>query len=404
LFSPAGFLDDNWWHRTYWVFGKHFYAGYIGWFFAGREVPAGRILTFNESTIYGFAYKPSYYRNITGWKYHLFATDISQVKQPPPDYTRAQREFRVRNMFKVKFKWTVDVPLLVRAMIQANDLLFLAGPPQRALRSMTAYEGKRGGLLIVVSTKDGSIVRSYRLNFLPTFDGMAGIAKKLFMTTTDGRVICLGAEGKPLLAMHPERRVKGKPVEEGLVGYWKFDDGKGDTAMDSSGRGNDAEVCGTWVMGKFGTCIYTDGLPGAITICDDPDFQFGTSDFSIAFWVKPDAFGKRIMGKENFPRNWWVINLLDDGRVELVLGETRASGKVARARSKTPLSTRAWNCVTFVVDRKAFTIHCYINGKLDSVTKIPPTLTGSLSVVEHDILIPSAFKPFVGLIDELKIY
>ena len=66
LFSPAGFLDGTWWHRTYWIFGTHFYSGYIGWFFAGREVPAGKILAFDEGRVYGFAYRPPFYRNRTG--------------------------------------------------------------------------------------------------------------------------------------------------------------------------------------------------------------------------------------------------------------------------------------------------------------------------------------------------
>jgi len=30
LYSPAGFLHDDWWRRTYWIFGDHFYSGYIG--------------------------------------------------------------------------------------------------------------------------------------------------------------------------------------------------------------------------------------------------------------------------------------------------------------------------------------------------------------------------------------
>jgi len=122
------------------------------------------------------------------------------------------------------------------------------------------------------------------------------------------------------------------------------------------------------------------------------------------FWVRPEGPGRRIMGKEKFPQNWWVVNLLDDGGVELVLGEGRAPGKVARGRSRGPLPLGKWTHVAFVVDRGNFEVRCYINGKLDSVTEIPRTLTGSLSVKGSDILIPSAFKPFCGLLDELKIY
>ena len=45
-----------------------------------------------------------------------------------------------------------------------------------------------------------------------------------------------------------------------------------------------------------------------------------------------------------------------------------------------------------------------MNGALDSETRIPASFTGSLSVEGRDLTIPSAFKPFTGLLDELRIY
>jgi outer membrane protein assembly factor BamB len=54
LFSSAGFLEDSWWHRTYWQFGKSMGSNYGGWPQAGNRVPAGRILAFDAESIYGF--------------------------------------------------------------------------------------------------------------------------------------------------------------------------------------------------------------------------------------------------------------------------------------------------------------------------------------------------------------
>ncbi|MHC4560589.1 MAG: outer membrane protein assembly factor BamB family protein, partial [Planctomycetota bacterium] len=53
LFSPFGFLDDTWFHRSYWVFGRSFASGAGGYYRAGRYAPAGRILVFDDSCIYG---------------------------------------------------------------------------------------------------------------------------------------------------------------------------------------------------------------------------------------------------------------------------------------------------------------------------------------------------------------
>ncbi|MHC4745381.1 MAG: outer membrane protein assembly factor BamB family protein, partial [Planctomycetota bacterium] len=74
IFSPTGFLDDSWWHRTYWMYGSSFYSGWCGYFTAGKAAPAGRILVFDDTTVYGFGRKPQYYRWTTPIEHHLFAS------------------------------------------------------------------------------------------------------------------------------------------------------------------------------------------------------------------------------------------------------------------------------------------------------------------------------------------
>jgi outer membrane protein assembly factor BamB len=81
LFSPTGFLDDSWWHRTYWLYGSRFYSGWSAYYLAGKVVPAGRILVFDDAHVYGFGRKPQYYRWTTPIEHHLFAAD---KKMPEP--------------------------------------------------------------------------------------------------------------------------------------------------------------------------------------------------------------------------------------------------------------------------------------------------------------------------------
>jgi len=413
LYSPAGFLNGDWWHRTYWIYGEHFYSGYIGWYFAGHENLAGRLLLVHDPMIYGFSYKPSFYRGATGRQYHLFAADrTAQPATPPPDYRRANRDYphSGRGRFRMKFAWNRDVPLLARAMVLAGDALWLAGPPDQALRSALAFHGKRGGILCAVAAKDGTTLAQHKLAALPVHDGMAAAGGCLYLSLTNGELACLGApdSGKdqpplpPLGA--PDATPPGTPREPGLAGHWSLDEGAGAVAADSSGLANNAEIYGRWVTGPFGTAIATRGVPGAVTIWDGAHLHFGTDSFSIAFWVKVDAYDCRLLGKENFPREWWVINVLPDGRTELVLGTGREAGKSVRPTSKTPLSKETWTHVAFVVDRKAAQVTSYINGAADKVTKIPAPLTGGLSVAGKDLRIPSLHKPFRGFFDELKLY
>ena len=75
LFCPTGFLDDSWWHRTYWMYGSRFVSGWCGYFLAGKTAPAGRILVFDDDKIYGFGRKPQYYRWTTPIEHQLFSAD-----------------------------------------------------------------------------------------------------------------------------------------------------------------------------------------------------------------------------------------------------------------------------------------------------------------------------------------
>ena len=44
LFSPYGYLDGSWFHRSYWVYGNCFLGGWNGYYLAGKYMPAGRLL------------------------------------------------------------------------------------------------------------------------------------------------------------------------------------------------------------------------------------------------------------------------------------------------------------------------------------------------------------------------
>ncbi len=75
LFSPTSFLDDSWWHRSYWIYGRRYAPGATGYPLAGLMAPGGRILTFDDSTVYGFGRKDKYYRWTTPLEHVLFAAE-----------------------------------------------------------------------------------------------------------------------------------------------------------------------------------------------------------------------------------------------------------------------------------------------------------------------------------------
>jgi len=88
LFCPSGLTDDSWWHRTNWVYGRSVAGGHAGYYQAGKFAPAGRILVFDDSRVYGYGRKPQYYRWTTPIEYHFWSADKEAPEVPKPSPRR----------------------------------------------------------------------------------------------------------------------------------------------------------------------------------------------------------------------------------------------------------------------------------------------------------------------------
>jgi len=208
LFCPTGFLDDIWWHRSYWMYGRVWNSGSGGYFRAGRVTPAGRPMVFDEKTVYSYGRRPEFYKWSTALEYMLYAADRQpKLVKEPPDKERP----RIGSTPPIHWK-TEDIPVLVRGMVLSNGTLFLAGAPdllderetlktfeseetQKLLaRQAAALTGSEGSVLWAVSAADGKKLSELKLDALPVFDGLIAAGERLYMATADGRVICLGGK------------------------------------------------------------------------------------------------------------------------------------------------------------------------------------------------------------------
>ena len=93
-------------------------------------------------------------------------------------------------------------------MVKAGDTIFACGPAdivnepkfaQRrpdqldALRKQArVFAGADGSILWAAAAKDGKKIRETRLDVLPVLDGMIAAGGRLYMSTMDGKVVCLG--------------------------------------------------------------------------------------------------------------------------------------------------------------------------------------------------------------------
>ncbi|KPL22057.1 MAG: hypothetical protein AMJ75_08800, partial [Phycisphaerae bacterium SM1_79] len=94
-----------------------------------------------------------------------------------------------------------------------------------------------------------------------------------------------------------------------LIGHWKFDDGSGNTAADSSGYGNDGTVCGTptWQPseGYIDGALEFDGINDYVTT----DFALDPSRgaFSAFAWIRGAVPGRTVISQAagtGFGQKW----------------------------------------------------------------------------------------------------
>ena len=205
LFSATGFLDDTWWHRTYWQHGTWMRGGFGGWPQAARQRPAGRIMAVADDALFGFGRS----KFDVGNPKDVHAGHIGLVKDGYQDIGRVDHSRNPYALFRspratsprkrkgrspVRYTWRTAVGMLVRGMVLADQTLFVAGPPAgRDNRGLTELDRAGPGLLWAVSAADGKKLSECELPSAPVFDGMAAVGGCLLISGRDGSVSCLGA-------------------------------------------------------------------------------------------------------------------------------------------------------------------------------------------------------------------
>jgi len=173
LFTLTGFLDDSWPHRSYWIFGTRCSIS-TGCSRRDRNLISGRLLVVDRSSIYGYGRKTYHWSNqLQDGPYALFACDRQGQQKP---------------------LWTRPVPLQVRAMVLADKVVFIAGPPTDADGGPKERDRNHGALLMAASASDGTELAQYRLDASPVIDGMAAANGRLYLSLENGKLLCMAGQ------------------------------------------------------------------------------------------------------------------------------------------------------------------------------------------------------------------
>jgi len=197
-----------------------------------------------------------------------------------------------------------------------------------------------------------------------------------------------------------------------LVGHWKFDEGSGTTATDSSGYDNHGTITDAeWVTGFIGGAVNINAvghvdvpaevwssIEGQATIAfwayGDPGAQ-PQANFTFGAWQDPANNEARVMSA-HVP---W-----SDGTVYFDTGGTNAGGydRISKAATAEEYEG-AWRHWAFTKNADTGEQKIYLNGVLwHSGTDMTRTMTGVTAFTIGDR--PAHDNSYAGMIDDFRLY
>jgi len=204
VFSVNGYLNDSWFHRSFWTYAPSWSGGCGGFGSTGNSNHSGRIMAADDSDLYAFG------RARYGWgstfTYQLYKTPLvtaAPAPVPAPAKRKGKgKKKRPGGRGKSPRTWSVDISILAHSIIKAGDKLLVMGPerlydeneivqqlPDPAVCAKIADQAEkwnRNADLLVIDTADGSVLRRLRFDFAPVWDGVAVAEKSVFVSGSDG--------------------------------------------------------------------------------------------------------------------------------------------------------------------------------------------------------------------------
>ena len=203
----------------------------------------------------------------------------------------------------------------------------------------------------------------------------------------------------------------GYAEEKGLVGLWKFDEGKGDIAEDSTSEGNNGNVHGaTWTEdGKVGNALKFDGVNNYVEIPNSGSLQATPNSFSLEVWVKwteapsGDYYGYIIHrnNAQSIGGSVYALSATPNGSIAFSWQDI--SGSPVTLNSGAGENDGIWHNVIGVWDGSK--VKLYIDAELiDEKDYTTAMINKDCYLTIGSTRYSPTHRPFNGAIDEVRIY
>jgi PKD repeat protein len=197
----------------------------------------------------------------------------------------------------------------------------------------------------------------------------------------------------------------GTPTPANQVTALSFSEGSGTAAADNSGSGHNGTLVNgpTWTAGKFGNGLSLDGTDDYVSVANPSTLNFGTSNFTIALWIKRQATGAEHTIFSKAANTSWTTGgrqLFINGSNNRLTLEGFGVGGVSSTGTIT--NDGLWHHVAVTFVDSSNTVSFYIDG----VASGGGTLNLPADVSTYVVKIGGHPHPhpFRGLIDEFRIF
>ena len=179
-----------------------------------------------------------------------------------------------------------------------------------------------------------------------------------------------------------------------LIGWWKFDEGSGNTALDFSGYGNDGTLGGDpeWVEGIINGALDLDG--DDYVSVDEVADDLTSRDFTLSAWIKTTQASEGNVFASNTGGSHVLLFGVDNGNVYVDDGPSTDHPPA--------VNDDQWHMITFIKDGSNGYIYTdgVQVGKIS--TSIDVTTETRWSIGQEWDSSPSDF--YYGLVDDARIY
>jgi len=211
----------------------------------------------------------------------------------------------------------------------------------------------------------------------------------------------------------------------GLVGYWSFDEGTGQTAYDASGNGNNGILGASsgsdsgdprWTIStasapsNVGGGLLFDGVDDYVEVPYSDSLDFGAGYVTYECWIKTSqscsgarVYVSRYQGSGS--TSIWLDCVDSSGNGKAYFGVRDSDGVlVGSGNSVTTINDGAWHHLVGV--KSGNNVYIYVDGVLENSGSGSFTgnfnFTVGIAIGAHILYDPDYFA--IGTIDEVRIY